>query len=199
MAQESNSSARILDAALTVFSKKGYDAASTREICALAGISKPTLYYFYESKEGIYRALLQSTLGEFLQIVDEAFAAKCAFRGRCRKLAELMFEHSQRNPRRGRFVFSVFWSPNAPFAGEIHASYHEGVQRIANAAAAAVKAGEIRRGDPQTRMLVLMGALAEAMSNFLVMGTPKLTRKLAYSIIDTVLDGWQPVKTGTKA
>ena len=41
---------RILKKALELFSEKGYDATSVREICEAAGITKPTLYYFYGSK-----------------------------------------------------------------------------------------------------------------------------------------------------
>ena len=199
MSHEPNSSARILGAALALFSEKGYDATSTREICELAGITKPTLYYFYESKEGIYRALLKDTLSEFSSIVEDALNSRPDLRGRLYRMTELFFERSTENPQRGRFVFSLFWSPNSPFAVEIHSMYASAVKRIADAAEEAVTAGEIRPGNLEARMLVLMGSVGEAVSNFLVVGNPKLTRELADSIVDTVLDGWQPARTGTEA
>ena len=65
----------ILSCALRLFATRGYDAVGVQEIVEAAGITKPTLYYFYESKEGIYRALLHSTLDEFGSIVDEALHA----------------------------------------------------------------------------------------------------------------------------
>ncbi|GHO83986.1 TetR/AcrR family transcriptional regulator [Dictyobacter formicarum] len=51
----------ILDAAETVFAEKGYDAASLQEICDLAGITRGLPNYFFGSKEGLYRAVLERT------------------------------------------------------------------------------------------------------------------------------------------
>ena len=56
---------RILQKALELFSDKGYDATSVREICEAAGITKPTLYHFYGSKEGVYRAIVEGALERF--------------------------------------------------------------------------------------------------------------------------------------
>lgn len=50
-----------MDAALELFSEKGYEAASVREICERAGISRPTLYYFFKSKEGVIGELQKKT------------------------------------------------------------------------------------------------------------------------------------------
>ena len=41
------------------FAVKGYDATSVREICEAAGITKPTLYHFFGSKDGVLQALVQ--------------------------------------------------------------------------------------------------------------------------------------------
>jgi AcrR family transcriptional regulator len=49
---------RILDVALDLFTAKGYDATSMREIAERLGITKPALYYHFDSKEDIVRALL---------------------------------------------------------------------------------------------------------------------------------------------
>ena len=48
----------ILTCALDLFSKKGYEAVSVQEIVNIANITKPTLYYYYKSKEGLYDQLL---------------------------------------------------------------------------------------------------------------------------------------------
>lgn len=48
----------ILNCALELFSKKGYEAVSVQEIVTIANITKPTLYYYYKSKEGVYDQLL---------------------------------------------------------------------------------------------------------------------------------------------
>lgn len=50
--------ARVLDAAEHVFADRGYVAATTREIAAAAGIPKRMLFYYFPTKDAVYRAVL---------------------------------------------------------------------------------------------------------------------------------------------
>ena len=67
---------RILQKALELFSDKGYDATSVREICEAAGVTKPTLYHFYGSKEGVYRAIVEGALERFRNDMLRALAGR---------------------------------------------------------------------------------------------------------------------------
>ena len=49
---------RILQCALELFYAKGYDAVGVQEIAQKAGITKPTLYYYFGSKYGLLETLL---------------------------------------------------------------------------------------------------------------------------------------------
>ncbi len=49
--------ARLLLAALSHFAAKGYDGVQVKEVAEDAGVSKPTLYYHFGSKEGLFRQL----------------------------------------------------------------------------------------------------------------------------------------------
>jgi AcrR family transcriptional regulator len=50
---------QILDAALKLFSHKGYGATSVRDIAEEAGLSKGNVYHHFPDKETIFRALLE--------------------------------------------------------------------------------------------------------------------------------------------
>ena len=50
---------RLLEAALSLFYEKGYDAVGVQEIVEAAGVTKPTLYYYFGSKKGLLEAVLQ--------------------------------------------------------------------------------------------------------------------------------------------
>ena len=50
---------RMLDAAGRAFARDGYHAASMDEIARAAGISKPMLYNYFGSKEGLYVAYVR--------------------------------------------------------------------------------------------------------------------------------------------
>ncbi len=60
---------RILDAAEILFARKGYEAASLREIAALAGIRQPGLYNHFASKEELYRAVLDRGLQPLVELM----------------------------------------------------------------------------------------------------------------------------------
>jgi TetR/AcrR family transcriptional regulator, cholesterol catabolism regulator len=65
---------RLLDTAAALFSKKGYAATSTREIAAILGIRKASLYYHIENKEDLLYAICKSSLERIRS--DVAFALK---------------------------------------------------------------------------------------------------------------------------
>ncbi|HXY87409.1 MAG TPA: TetR/AcrR family transcriptional regulator [Candidatus Acidoferrales bacterium] len=52
---------KITEAALKVFSEKGYHDSKMDEIAKEAGLSKPTLYTYVESKEDLLRAISESS------------------------------------------------------------------------------------------------------------------------------------------
>lgn len=59
-------SAKILDAALDVFSAQGFRGATVDQIARTAGFSKPNLLYYFPSKEAMHTALLDSLLDIWL-------------------------------------------------------------------------------------------------------------------------------------
>jgi len=54
--------AELLDAALDVFVEKGFAATRIDDIAARAGVSKGTLYLYYESKEALLKAVVQESM-----------------------------------------------------------------------------------------------------------------------------------------
>ena len=61
---------KLLSAALALFNNKGYAAASVREIVAASGVTKPVLYYYFGSKEGLYLELLNGSFSEFDHFIE---------------------------------------------------------------------------------------------------------------------------------
>lgn len=61
------SQCRILAAAEEVFAEKGFDGARVDEIARRAGVNKALLYYYFESKEQILRALTEKHFKEIVE------------------------------------------------------------------------------------------------------------------------------------
>ncbi len=62
----------ILDAAMRLFSQRGYRKTSIEEIAAAAGIGKGTVYLYFESKERLFRALCELVTNHVLAEVEAA-------------------------------------------------------------------------------------------------------------------------------
>lgn len=62
---------RALDAALTVFSQNGYSAATMDAIAREAGLTKPTLYQYFDSKESLFQAMMLVPRDTMLTVFDE--------------------------------------------------------------------------------------------------------------------------------
>ena len=50
--------AKILQVALALFAAHGYDGVGVQQICDAAGITKPTLYHYFNSKHGLFETLM---------------------------------------------------------------------------------------------------------------------------------------------
>lgn len=53
----------ILDAALAVFAQKGFAATRLDDIAAKAGITKGTIYLYFDSKQALFEALARQSIG----------------------------------------------------------------------------------------------------------------------------------------
>lgn len=58
-----------MDAAVTVFSRRGYHEASMDEISEVAGVSKPMLYTYLGSKENLFTACIQREAALMLEAI----------------------------------------------------------------------------------------------------------------------------------
>ncbi|RYZ05680.1 MAG: TetR/AcrR family transcriptional regulator [Comamonadaceae bacterium] len=62
----------LLDAALDLFVEKGFAATRSEEVAARAGVSKGTLFLYFQSKEELFRAVVRENIsGRFAEWNDE--------------------------------------------------------------------------------------------------------------------------------
>ena len=59
---------RVLQAALKVFSETGYSGATMDAVAIEAGLSKPTLYQYFESKEALFSAMMLGERDHMLEV-----------------------------------------------------------------------------------------------------------------------------------
>src|SRR3954463_3713807 len=61
----------ILAAALAVFAARGFTAARLDEVAAKAGVTKGTLYLYFQNKEALFKALIHESLVPNLALAEE--------------------------------------------------------------------------------------------------------------------------------
>lgn len=106
----------ILDAALKVFAAQGYSGASMDAVAAEAGVTKPTLYSYFPSKESLFQAMMLAKRDVMLDVFEHpsdqgmvadllifAWAyADTVMRPEMLSLARLIIGEVQRFPEIGR-------------------------------------------------------------------------------------------------
>ena len=63
---------QLIDAAVSAFSRGDYHTVSVEEIAAAAGTSKPTVYHYLGSKEGIFTACVRREMDRLVQAIRTA-------------------------------------------------------------------------------------------------------------------------------
>ncbi len=67
--------AAILDAAVQLFSEKGFRGVTTRELAAAVGVSEPVLYQHFATKRELYRAIIEEKVVYDTRAIPHDFCA----------------------------------------------------------------------------------------------------------------------------
>jgi len=62
---------RIIQKAIVLFSKKGFDASSVDEIAKACEVNKALLYYYYKNKAGLYEAVMNEALSSIHKQISQ--------------------------------------------------------------------------------------------------------------------------------
>ncbi len=96
----------ILHRATSLFAFKGYESIGVQQICETCEISKPTLYYYYENKLGLFKEIFSIFGSELYENIYRAFEASTDFPGCLFSIFENVLSFSKDHPA----FFSLFYS-----------------------------------------------------------------------------------------
>jgi TetR/AcrR family transcriptional regulator len=82
----------ILEAAERIFGDEGLEGARTEAIAAAAGVNKALLYYYFGSKDGLYRAVLEGYLADFNRQALEVLSSEGSARALLLRYINLHFD-----------------------------------------------------------------------------------------------------------
>jgi AcrR family transcriptional regulator len=181
---------RLLAEALTLFNSKGYAATSVREIVAAAGVSKPTLYYYFASKEGIYLELMNSTLATFEATVAQLVIPQGTARQRLLRFSTGLFDIFRENIEVARLIFAIHFGPPQGTPNFRQQVFFD--QMIAVAAGMlqeGISTGEFRPVPVGDATWALISCLNTLMEEHLTNPEPRLDRAGLERTLGMILDG----------
>lgn len=104
---EGNNKNWIMYRAMCLFSKKGYDGVGMAEICEESQVSKPTVYYYFQNKQGLLEAILKTYGDKFCEKLEVAAVFERDFIKSLTNLMKAQIEYAQQNSEFFRFYLSL--------------------------------------------------------------------------------------------
>ncbi|MGH3434867.1 MAG: TetR/AcrR family transcriptional regulator [Sciscionella sp.] len=115
---------RVLSISAGIFSRRGFRATSMNEIAAAVGLSKPTLYHYFRSKEELLVRLYSDVLDESLEMARSTVAAAETPLDAIRDLIASRVAYTCRNQALLKVCFEEEHELPAKLAGEVLARRH---------------------------------------------------------------------------
>jgi len=149
----------ILRHAARVFSEKGYEGASIRDISRASGVSLSGLYYYFESKQKLLYLIQINTFTSILKRLERRLVAAVAPEERLRALVSNHIDYFLRHPAEMKVLAHEDEALEDPYrreVAEIKRRYYELARGIFEDLR---KTGHMRRVNPRVAVLSLFGMM----------------------------------------
>lgn len=155
-----NTNKLLMEAALRVFTEKGFAGASTREIVETCGVTKPTLYYHFGSKDNLYRSILEEIFNRFNRNIARIAAEELPPREKLLKVVRFYLDHCHESPREVKLILMAIYrgDPSLPEV-DIGTIGRPIVESIAGIIRDGGEAGVFKEGEPLPLSLQLIGMI----------------------------------------
>lgn len=141
----------IIHCALELFRAKGFPETSMEEIAEKADISKGTLYNYFENKESILSAYVQSVIMSFGKEMESQLKEHRGIEAQLRLLLDFRHDFFGKDPELTAIYLSFRMQTlfNIPSANPFNHPHRSGLEKvILNMIAEAQKNGEVRKDIP---------------------------------------------------
>lgn len=101
-----NNKQNLIEVALNLFDDKGYQGIGVQEICEKAGVTKPTLYYYFGSKLGLLNAIFEAELMDDIKFFESEAQYVGDFQNSIQKLTFAISNCYSKKSRAYHLLFS---------------------------------------------------------------------------------------------
>jgi TetR/AcrR family transcriptional regulator len=149
----------ILEAAVRLFSRHGFDGVSMRAVAQEAGVSKSNIYHHFDSKEVLYLAIMQASADRLAEMVESLAEGRGEFDERLRKFARAHLLHLFENAMTMRLLLREVFTGTSRWQKIMVEQVVGGIfERLIGIFENGQKAGLLRPGvDPGLCALLILG------------------------------------------
>jgi AcrR family transcriptional regulator len=109
LGKSARTKARLMDAAVDVFARDGFEAASVNEITRAAEVANGTFYVYFKDKDQIASAVAYRIAHDVVQQLDEAMVGVEDALERISSATRRFLDLASSNPQWGRALFRAVW------------------------------------------------------------------------------------------
>ncbi|WP_208880259.1 TetR/AcrR family transcriptional regulator [Streptomyces sp. PBH53] len=153
---------QMLDAAVRIFGQRGYMAASMDEIAELAGVSKPLVYLYLNSKEDLFTACIRREAAALTEAVRAGVRPGLPADRQLWEGLRAFFAHTAEHPDAWSVLHLQARTHGEPFAGEVAAMRAEIVAFVTRLVAVAAREAHRDPDLPEHEVAGLSEALVGA-------------------------------------
>ena len=121
---------RIMKAAMKLFAARGYDAVGIQEIIDAVGITKPTLYHYFGSKQGLLDDILKEDFEELIAEIKASSRYNGDVTLALRQTLSAFFEFAREHPVFYRMQLAMWFAPPESHAHKAEAKYNQQLYRL---------------------------------------------------------------------
>jgi TetR/AcrR family transcriptional regulator len=154
---------RLLAAATELFTRRGYAAATVREIVEAAGVTKPLLYYYFKNKEGVFLEILRCGFHDFDKLLEGCHLYQGNAKERILHLADETHKLWCSHIEAARLMQSIYYGPpqGAPFF-DFEAYHEKFFKTVLDLVKQGIKAGEFWTGNAEYMAWAVIAAISLA-------------------------------------
>lgn len=165
---------KILQAALEVFSRKGYHRAIVDDIVRASGTSKGAVYHHFPNKEALFLALVEEFSNHLATAVAEAIASRHGALGKVEGALQAALETFARHRELARILLLEAVSLGATYEAKRAEVHNRFAALIKGYLDEAVAEGSIPPLNTEVATLAWLGAVNEVVIQWLHAGHPDL-------------------------
>jgi AcrR family transcriptional regulator len=187
-----NARQAILSSAISVFARKGYSGASIQDILEATGLSKPTLYYYFQSKAGLFRAIVDFAFDESFRLMSDAVGQESDCKSRLSAVAIAFFRFAEENQDLMRLVLSTVFAAREEIPpGAINwQKRRRNFDFLTHVVGEGQKSGELDRDYDAVELThSIFGAISHRIRNHLLEPQGHLDERYAQRVVALFLDG----------